>query len=189
MAVTCVYERARYAYAHVSAGLVTRSALPWASRIRRPASWATGSPAGSQGARPVTAETAGCPAARNAARAPIEWPTSTTGTAPNRRATSSSTSVRSRTGEASAAFQPRTRNRGRHTTTGCSRTACRMARSMGIIRRMASWTALVGSVLTDSPPCATTTTPHGRRSAPVIRAGASFPSGSPYPRTSTRSGS
>jgi len=104
-----VTERARSAYAQVSSGLVMPSAVPCASRTRRPASWSTGSAGGSHGASPATADTAGCPATRNAARAPMEWPISTTGTGPNRATISSIASRRSRTGEASSPFQPRTR--------------------------------------------------------------------------------
>ncbi|HEX4290085.1 MAG TPA: hypothetical protein VH021_14265 [Trebonia sp.] len=85
------------------------SAVPWASRTRLPASWSTGSVGGSHGASPATAATAGCPATRNAARAPIEWPIRTTGTGPNLAPISSSDRPRSRAGEASSPFQPRTR--------------------------------------------------------------------------------
>ena len=82
MAVTAVTSRARLTKAQVSAGLVMVSAVPCASSTRRPASWAAGSPRGSQGASPATADTAGWPAALIAARAPMECPISTTGTAP-----------------------------------------------------------------------------------------------------------
>ena len=175
MAATSVTARARSTKAQVSAGLVMPSAVPWASSTRRPASWPTGSPRGSQGASPATADTAGCPAARTAARAPMECPISTTGTGPDSAAMASSASFRSPTGEACAPFQPRTRKRGRWTTAPLPRSACRIAAATGIIRSTAGCSAEVGSVLDAWPPCATRTTPTWRiwRREPRRRVGAS----------------
>ena len=135
------------------------SASPCTSRTRRPASWSTGSVGGSHGASPATADTAGWPATRNAARAPMEWPISTIGMGPNRAPISSSASPRSCTGEASSPFQPRTRYRGRDTTIPLPRSPCRMASASGIIRSTAGSSGLTGSRLTSVPPCATSTAP------------------------------
>ena len=66
---------------------------------------------------------------------------------------------RSSTGEAWSPFQPRSPNRGRRTTVPVPRSACRMAAAIGIMRSTAGCVAVVGSVLDDWPPCATTTTP------------------------------
>src|SRR5260370_192661 len=98
--------------------------------------WA-GAAAGRRGGGGGRAETGGWRAARTAARAPIEWPTRTTGTGPWAAAMPSSSDSRSATGDASAPFQPRTRNLGRRTRAPLPRTACRMAAATGIMRSTA----------------------------------------------------
>ena len=47
-----------------------------------------------------------------------------------------------------------------------SASACLIALAMGIMRSTASWVAVTGSVLTSSPPWATTTTPRSGDSVP-----------------------
>jgi hypothetical protein len=165
-----------------------RSAVPWARRTRLPANCSTGSAGGSHGASPATAVTAGCPATRNAARAPMEWPISTTGTAPNRATVPSIAARRSCTGEACSPFQPRTRYRGRDTTIPLPRSPCWMARASGIIRSTAGSSGLTGSALTSVPPCATTTAPRTPTAAvmssvpgPSRGSSATVPSGFPQP--------
>jgi len=60
-------------------------------------------------------------------------------------------------------------NRGRSTNILPPGSARLIARAIGTMRSTASWVALVGSVLTSSPPWATTTTPLGGK--PVTDAG------------------
>jgi len=59
---------------------------------------------GSHGASATTPRTDACPAARNAARPPIECPTSTTGTGPYRAAMAASANSTSATGSACPSF-------------------------------------------------------------------------------------
>ena len=74
--------RARSTYRRVSAYDVIRSRRPWAATRDRPARVCTGSCADHHGASPTTPTTDGSSATWTATRAPIEWPSSTTGTSP-----------------------------------------------------------------------------------------------------------
>ena len=114
--------RARSTYARVIRAEVIRSRLPCPATRCRPARVRTGSEGSNHGASATTPTTLGWSATWIAVRAPIEWPSSTTGTPGCAAAAWSSAQRASGTGEGSgpaSAFQPRTPKRSSHSDSPC----------------------------------------------------------------------